>query len=630
MPPRQPGQHRFQEAQDRLLALPAPCWVSSFPCFPLGARDFPQENPNCFLGSGEEPQSPAEGFHFSPWKPGWSPGRLPRPASRSLQSKRWSQTGKMKRSKQLRGSGLRRTLSDFTAKEKECRIEAEFSRLQKQFRISAERRKCFGANVRQQIHAQEKEIESLKEEHRGMSLTLSQISSLRNVMQDDRNRMELKCLLQTKDQYDCLIRDRKALLAEQDSQILELQKKIVRQNLIATKVKQANSSKWLQNQIQTLEMRLNNVTVRFDTILAANNKLREEIENLRIQKAILDNFYAKLRKHLDQQKSRMDAAVEQSTQAYEQRVEALARISAMNERHSKDTVQYNVEVQERERIRHQENKLKTFVLAKFTDRFELEEEAKKKEALKAARKAKRRQGESFESREVAYKRLLELAENGDIDQLANGFIEKEGKNFAYFSYATELNNETEKLQQRIKDLQNKTMLFTTDQDNAESSSLHVLKELEEKLSQTTEKANEYEERCKESSKVLGRLKSAMEVLFKEIDCDAMKIKEQLGDNGQITDLNLMQFFALVEKKTNELLLKESVLLYLEADGSLTSQTFTNPLLGGTELLRGTDLPRFCPQPPAPEGAADATDACECASRGAAGPRAAARAGSPEL
>lgn len=68
----------------------------------------------------------------------------------------------------------------------------------------------------------------------------------------------------------------------------------------------------------------------------------------------------------------------------------------------------------------------------------------------------------------------------------------------------------------------------------------------------------------------------------------------------------------MEKKTNELLLKESVLLYLEADGSLTSQTFTNPLLGGTELLRGTDLPRFCPQPPAPEGAADATDACECA------------------
>ncbi|NXI71988.1 CCD63 protein, partial [Anseranas semipalmata] len=511
---------------------------------------------------------------------------------------------------QLRGSGLRHTPSEFPVKEKEGHVEAEFSRLQKQFRISAEKRKCFGANMKQQIHTQEKEIQSLKEEHKDMSLILSQIKSLRNMMQDDRNCTDLKCLLQTKDQYDCLIRDRKALLAVQDNQILELQKKVVRQNLIATKVKQANSSKWLQKQIQTLEMRLNNVTVHFDTILTTNNKLREEIENLRIQKAILDNLYSKLRKHLDQQKRRMDTAVEQSTQAYEQRVEALARISAMNERHSKDTVQYNIELQERERICDQENKLKTFMLAKFTDRSELEEQAKKKEALKAAQRAKRRQGESFESREVAYKRLLELAENGDIDQLVNGFIEKEGKNFAYFSYATELNNEMEKLQQRIKDLQNEITLFTTDQDDAESSSLHVLKELEEKLSQTTEKANEYEDRCKESSKVLGQLKSAMEVLFKEINCDATKIREQLGDNGQITDLNLMQFFGLVEKKTNELLLMESIMLYLEADGSLTSQTFTNPLLGGTELLRGMELARLCPQPPTLEGAADATDAFE--------------------
>lgn len=248
----------------------------------------------------------------------------------------------------------------------------------------------------------------------------------------------------------------------------------------------------------------------------------------------------------------------------------------MNERHRQNTAQYNIELQERERIRDQENKLKTFVLAKYTDRSELEEQAKKKEgiaykkspaaeaanqesarparrllaavwstaaqrhslglgalfgsalgaergkgkqgsdsyvhlwllksccvcpfpcrlwlpylisrryciysdpsspsppfigrgsssrdtrgsaslsfppALKTAQRMKRSQGESFESREVTYKRLLELAENGNIDQLVDGFIEKEGKNFAYFSYATELNSEMEKLQQRIKNLQ---------------------------------------------------------------------------------------------------------------------------------------------------------------------------------
>ncbi|NXP04327.1 CCD63 protein, partial [Thinocorus orbignyianus] len=455
-----------------------------------------------------------------------------------------------------------------------------------------------------------KEIESLTQEHKEATLTLSKIMSRRNVKLDERNCMEVQGLLQTKYQYDTLIRDRKALLADLDNQILELEKKIVKENKIVGKMKQANCSKRLQKQIETLESHLNNATVHFNTILTRNNELREEIRTLRICKATLDNFYMKLHKKLDQQWTRMNTAVEQSTQAYEQRMESLARISAMNERHSKDTIQYNVELQERERVLYQETKLKAFTLTKFTDRSELEEQAKKKRDLKAAQRAKQSQGESFESREVAYKRLLELAEDGDIDRLLNGFIEKEEKNFTCFSYATELNNEMEKMQQRIKDLQDEITSLTMDHESTESSSLHDMRKLEEKLARTTEEANWYEDRCKESSKVLGQLKSGMEALFKNINCDATEIMKQLGENGQITDLNLMQFFGLVEKKTNELLLKESVLRYTSSDGSLMAPTFTNPLLDGTELLRLMDRSRLCPSPPSLDSATDAIDALE--------------------
>ncbi|NXE53476.1 CCD63 protein, partial [Casuarius casuarius] len=513
---------------------------------------------------------------------------------------------------QWRGSSLRKMVSDFTAKEKEKMAEAELRKLQQQFRILAESRKSFGANMKRQMHTQEKEINSLKQEHKEMSLMLSHIKSPRNLMLDDRNRTEFKFLLQTKDHYDSLIRARKDMLADLDKKIMETEKKIARQNLIAVKVKQANSSKWLQKQIQTLEMRLNHVTVHFDTILTTNTKLRGEIENLRIQKAILDNFYLNLHKKLDQQNRRMGTVIERSTQAYEQRAEALARTSAMKERHCKDTVQYNIELQERERILDQETKLKTFMLIKFMDRSELEEQAKKEEALKAVQRAKQRQGESFESREVAYRRLLELAENGDVDRLVKGFIEKEEKNFAYFSYASELNNEMERLQRKIKDLQNEITLLEMDQDNAESSDLHILKELEEKLRKTTEEANQYEHSCKESSKILGQLKSAVEFLFREMNCDATKIKEQLGENGEITDLNLLQFFDIIEKKTNELLLLASVLRYAEAEaeGEQYALPFTNPLLGGTGLLKTMDRSRLCPPPPGFDRAADATEAFE--------------------
>ncbi|KFV76760.1 Coiled-coil domain-containing protein 63, partial [Struthio camelus australis] len=489
--------------------------------------------------------------------------------------------------------------SDFTAKEKEKMAEAELRKLQQRFRILAESKKSFGANMKHQMYTQEKEINSLKQEHKEMSLMLSHIKSPRNMMLDDRNRVEFKFLLQTKDQYDSLIRARKAMLADLDKKIMEMEKKITRQNLIAAKVKQANSSKWLKKKIQTLEMRLNHVTVHFDTILTTNTKLRGEIENLRIQKAILDNFSLNLHKKLDQQNRRMDTVIERSTQAYEQRAETLARTSAMKERHCKDTVQYNIELQERERILDQETKLKTFMLIKFMDRSELEEQAKKEEALKAIQRAKRRRGESFESREVAYRRLLELAENGDIDWLVKGFIAKEEKNFAYFSYATELNNEMERLQKKIKDLQNEITLLEMEQDNAESSDLHILTELEEKLRKATEEANRYEDSCKESSKILGQRKSAVEFLFKQMNCDATKIKEQLGENGEITDLNLLQFFDIIEKKTNELLLMASVLRYAaaEAEGEQYAVPFANPLLGGTGLLKTMDRTRLCPPPP---------------------------------
>ncbi|NWX00865.1 CCD63 protein, partial [Caloenas nicobarica] len=500
--------------------------------------------------------------------------------------------------------------SDSPEKEKEKVAEAEVRRLQKQYWIAAEKRKAYGAHVRQQMQAQQKETESLNQEQKEVSLVLSQITSMRKAMLRGRDCMELHCLLQTKNQYDSLIRDRKALLADLDDQILELEKKIVKQNQIAVKVKQANCSKRLQKQIEKLELRLNNVTVQFDTVLTRNNELREEIRSLRIQKAILDNFYLKLHRKLGQQRRRMSTAVEQSTQAHEQRMEALARISAMDERNNKETVQYNVEMQERERVLSRETKLKSFMLTKCVDRSELEEEAKKIKDLKEAERAKRNQWESIESREVAYERLLELAEDRDVDQLVNGFIEKEQKNFACFSYASELNNEMENMQQKIKDLQDEITGLMSNQECAESSNLHTLKELEEKLTKATEEANEYEERCKESSKVLGLLTSNMEALFKGINCDTTKITKQLGENGQITDLNLMQFFGVLEEKTNNLLLMESILRYTTADESHLDQDIDNPLLGGTGLLRGMDRAQLCPLPPALDGTTDTIDAAE--------------------
>uniref|UniRef100_A0A663MPB0 ODAD1 central coiled coil region domain-containing protein n=1 Tax=Athene cunicularia TaxID=194338 RepID=A0A663MPB0_ATHCN len=241
-------------------------------------------------------------------------------------------------------------------------------------------------------------------------------------------------------------------------QILELEKKVVRQNQIAVNVKQVNCSKRLQKKIEALETHLNNVTVHFNTILTGNNKLQEEIENLRTQKAVLDNSYMKLHKKLDQQMRRMNAAIEQSAQAHKQWYVALQTLCAMKEQHNKDTVHFNTEMRERKRVLVQNAQVKNFMLTKSRNRSEMEKQAKEKKALKVAQRVKQRQSVSHE---VAYRRLMELAEDGDIDRLVNGFIEREGKNLSCFSYATKLSSEMNKIHQKIEDLQVCSRLFVS-------------------------------------------------------------------------------------------------------------------------------------------------------------------------
>ncbi|NXP74029.1 CCD63 protein, partial [Ramphastos sulfuratus] len=511
---------------------------------------------------------------------------------------------------QQEGPSLRQKPEEIPVKEDENLVADEVRRLQKQIRIAAEKRKGYGANVTQQLQAQQKEIKSLTQGHLDVTLKVSQRMPSKSTITADRNRVEINRLLQLKSQNEAVIRERKAQLAELDKQILELEKEIVKQKQKTVKAKQAKDIKLLQKKIERLEKRLYNATVRFNSSLTRNNKLREEIESMRIQKAILDNTCWKLHRQLEQQRQRMTTAMKQCAEATEERMEAAATIDGIKKRNIQETVRYKVELEKLKCITTKQNKLKNFIVSKLTDRSGLEEKDKKEKALKAAERYRKRQGESLECREVAYKHLLEMSEE-DIDQLMNIFTEREDKNFCSLSYCNKLKDDVEKLKQQISDLQVCAKLFVkiSDQERAERRNFEILKELEEKLMETTKKANLCEESLKETSKALGQKKSDMEALLKEISSNS-EIIEELKGTGQITHHSLVQFFGLLEKMTNELLLKESVLRYISTEGSDEPQPFTSPLLGDTGLIQEMDQAQLFPKPPPLDSTVDVIDACE--------------------
>ncbi|NXM13838.1 CCD63 protein, partial [Ploceus nigricollis] len=248
---------------------------------------------------------------------------------------------------------------------------------------------------------------------------------------------------------DALIKERKAQLADLAKQVVELEKKIVKQRDTNWRALETKGQKHLQKKIELLEMRLSHVTLRYNTIMTRNTRLREETASLQVQKAIYDNCYWKLEKSLVQQNKLLDAAIEQATEDYEQWMEDLGRISDIRDVRYRETIQYNIRLLERKCALHQETRLKNFFLSKCADLSALKEQAKEREVIEAAERAKRSQKESYE---VAYKRLLELSD-GDIDDFLEDFLEKDRRFFILFSYATRLNVRNEGLRQRIQEIQ---------------------------------------------------------------------------------------------------------------------------------------------------------------------------------
>ncbi|NXT70341.1 CCD63 protein, partial [Chaetops frenatus] len=248
---------------------------------------------------------------------------------------------------------------------------------------------------------------------------------------------------------DALIKERKTLLADLAKQVVELEKKIVKQRGTTWRVLETKSHKHLQKRIDLLEMRLSHVTRHYNTIMTRNTRLREETESLQIQKAIYDNSYWKLEKRLVKQNKLLNAAIEQATEDYEQWMEDLGRISDIRDIRYRETIQYNIRLLERKCALHQETRLKNFFLAKCTDLSQLKEQAKQREGIGGEFMAKGSQKESYE---VAYRRLQELSD-GNIDDFLEDFLEKDRRFFILFGYALRLNVRNEGLKQRIQEIQ---------------------------------------------------------------------------------------------------------------------------------------------------------------------------------
>ncbi|XP_061865631.1 coiled-coil domain-containing protein 63-like [Colius striatus] len=533
-----------------------------------------------------------------------------------------------------------------------------------QFQRAATKKRCYVARISQRLQAQQEEIKSLTQEQKDMSLMRRHILSQRNAALEERKCEELQQCLQAKYQYDLLIRERKALLADLDKEILELEEKVAVQNQRAVKVRQATDMSRLEKQKETLEMQLNHKvskalsswvtsvqplchaktpeglhlcsdetelpeatlpwdTVHFDTIVANNREMQENNEKLRTHKAILDNWYLKHQQQLQDQRRKMITAVMESTEAYRRRKEALARISVIEERHSRHTVLYKTELQERQRVCDYRDKLRSFMSTKLADRSQLLQEADKRRGMRWEQnrcswehKSRALKAEELAQRkrdvEAVYQRIQDIAKDGNIEEMLKDFGRNKKKSAALYNHAMKLVDENEKLKRLIKDVEEEMSAIVRQEEDAQSRNLHILQELEDNLAQSFVVANKSESRCRSTREQLDQLQPVVAAVLEAVGCEAKEILWQLGAKGQVVDENLMQCLELLEKRSKELLLQQAVLEHME--GAAAGRPRSASMVSDSpNLLEDLDLVPLSSESVSRNLVAETIEACECGS-----------------
>merc|ERR1712164_95780 len=94
--------------------------------------------------------------------------------------------------------------------------------------------------------------------------------------------------------------------------------------------------------------------------IAANKKLRDEIDTLRRERAVFDNIYRKLENELQQKKKEMASIIEQANAAYEARDSAQAQMAALKQQADKEHAEFEKEWTELGRLKN-DKKMKEFM-----------------------------------------------------------------------------------------------------------------------------------------------------------------------------------------------------------------------------------------------------------------------------
>lgn len=449
-------------------------------------------------------------------------------------------------------------------------IEQEIAELTRKFRTLENDKRACSEDSQGTIRKQRATIEKLTRENRKMKAELNETRSAPGSQAEAK--IALDAVTKLTEQEVSL---REKLATEQEahddltSKVETTEKEIfkIRAGMAAHGGvnSQMDNTRAVQKQIKTLENRLDRGLQKFNEAIAANRGLRDQIDALRRERVVFDDIYRKLENELQQKKREMANIIEQANAAYEARDSAQAQMASLKQQADKEHQEFEKEWRELGKLIENDKRMKEFMMQNRLRSGTSKEEDKSKEDDKHRQKITRNawdtakslvtmtaNQEKVQTFEEAFAKIQAATGMCDIDMLVHNFIEAEDKNFSLFKYNNELTADIEKLEQNISEYKEEsTALSGFGSRKEDTEKAKILETLEEKWNDIDRKAIHYEVKYQESQQTLTHVRTGIETIFKRLGCSVDDLPSGCGTG--ISETNMLQYLALIEGRSNELL-----------------------------------------------------------------------------
>eukprot|EP00238_Polyblepharides_amylifera_P006699 CAMPEP_0196594476 /NCGR_PEP_ID=MMETSP1081-20130531/78490_1 /TAXON_ID=36882 /ORGANISM="Pyramimonas amylifera, Strain CCMP720" /LENGTH=463 /DNA_ID=CAMNT_0041918757 /DNA_START=9 /DNA_END=1400 /DNA_ORIENTATION=+ len=361
------------------------------------------------------------------------------------------------------------------------------------------------------------------------------------------------------DQFTRKIELERRRLEELDKAIQVAESKILERRFQLGGVNAAKEDDFqAQKQIKVLENRLDKALIKFNEALAKNKELREEIDNLRRERAVFDEIYGKLQRDLHEKKKEIANVIEISNIAYEARDQAQNEVAALRAQLDKEQGIWNVEVQEVQKQIELEKKTQDKLRGlKFGNLSVEEEDALKADVLTSKWSAGKGMAmvDSTASKAQNYDEVFAKIQAAtgisEMDELVLSFTKAEDQNYSLFNFANDLNQDIERLEELVSSLQEEEKRLSGEDKESDHSRQGVIKELEKKLSNVEGKTVMFKDKGESGQKTLNALKAAISSIYNKMACQSVFDKE-LQLEG-VTENNMVQLLGIIEQRGNMLL-----------------------------------------------------------------------------